>query len=88
MIGDDHVEAVMVKTLEETLADATHWSTRSMAKATGMSQAAVGRIWQAFWLKPEGFNQQDVSRRRHRSRGVLGVTRRFEDWANGQTGSK
>ena len=34
-IGDDAVEAVIVKTLEETPSDATHWSTRSMAKATG-----------------------------------------------------
>ena len=38
-ITDDEVEAVIVKTLEETPADATHWSTRSMAKATGMSQS-------------------------------------------------
>jgi transposase len=51
-IGDDDVEALVVKTLEETPADATHWSTRSMAKATGMSQSAVSRIWRAFGLKP------------------------------------
>ena len=51
-IGGDDVEAVIVKTLEETPADATHWSTRSMAKATGMSQSAVSRIWRAFGLKP------------------------------------
>ena len=51
-IGDDAVEAVVVKTLEETPIDATHWSTRSMAKATGMSQSAVSRIWRAFGLKP------------------------------------
>ncbi len=51
-IGDDDVERLIVKTLEETPADATHWSTRSMAKATGMSQSAVGRIWRAFGLKP------------------------------------
>lgn len=51
-IGDDAVEAVVVKTLEETPPDATHWSTRSMAKATGMSQSAVSRIWRAFGLKP------------------------------------
>jgi transcriptional regulator with XRE-family HTH domain len=43
---------VIVKTLEETPKDATHWSTRSMAKATGMSQSAVSRIWKAFTLKP------------------------------------
>ena len=37
-ITDDQVEELIVKTLEEKPADATHWSTRSMAKATGMSQ--------------------------------------------------
>jgi transposase len=52
LIGDDHVERVIVKTLEEQPADATHWSTRSMAQATGMSQTAVSRIWRAFALKP------------------------------------
>ena len=51
-VTDDAVEAVIVKTLEETPVDATHWSTRSMAKATGMSQSAVSRIWRAFGLKP------------------------------------
>jgi transposase len=52
MIGDDQVEAVIVKTLEQTPTDATHWSTRSMAKATGLSHASVARIWQAFGLQP------------------------------------
>jgi len=51
-ISDDDVEALIVKTLEETPLDATHWSTRSMAKASGMSQSAVSRIWRAFGLKP------------------------------------
>jgi transposase len=51
-IGDDDVERVITKTLEETPTNATHWSTRSMAKATGMSQTAVSRIWRAFGLKP------------------------------------
>jgi transposase len=51
-IGDEDVERVIVKTLEEAPPDATHWSTRSMAKATGMSQSAVSRIWRAFGLKP------------------------------------
>ena len=51
-ITDDHVEALIVATLEQTPTDATHWSTRSMAKATGMSQSAVSRIWRAFGLKP------------------------------------
>src|SRR5215510_16521530 len=51
-ITDEDVERVIVKTLEEQPADATHWSTRSMAAATGMSQSAVSRIWRAFALKP------------------------------------
>jgi transposase len=51
-ITDEQVEAVITKTLEETPTDATHWSTRSMARATGMSQTAVVRIWRAFGLKP------------------------------------
>jgi transposase len=51
-ITDADVERVIVKTLEEQPKDATHWSTRSMAAATGMSQSAVSRIWRAFGLKP------------------------------------
>jgi transposase len=51
-ITDDDVERVIVKTLEEQPGDATHWSTRSMARATGMSQTAVSRIWRAFGLGP------------------------------------
>ena len=51
-VTDEDVERVIVKTLEETPADATHWSTRSLARATGMSQSAVSRIWRAFGLKP------------------------------------
>lgn len=51
-ISDADVERVIVKTLEETPRDATHWSTRSMASATGMSQTAIRRIWGAFGLKP------------------------------------
>ena len=47
-ISDEDVERVIVKTLEEQSANATHWSTRSMAAATGMSQSAVSRIWRAF----------------------------------------
>jgi transposase len=51
-ITDEDVERVIVKTLEEQPRDATHWSTRSMAAATGMSQSAISRIWRAFALKP------------------------------------
>ena len=52
-IADEQVEAVIVKTLEEPPPNQdTHWSTRSMARATGMSQTASSRIWRAFGLKP------------------------------------
>lgn len=51
-ITDSDVEAVIVKTLESQPRDATHWSTRSMAKAAGLNQTAVSRIWRAFALQP------------------------------------
>src|SRR5437762_1289395 len=51
-VSDDDVERVIVTTLEQQPPDATHWSTRSMARATGMSQTAVSRIWRAFGLRP------------------------------------
>lgn len=51
-VTDADVERVIVTTLEAKPDDATHWSTRSMADATGMSQSAVSRIWRAFGLKP------------------------------------
>jgi transposase len=51
-ISDAKVEEVIVKTLETTPRDATHWSTRSMAVEAGLTQNAVLRIWQAFGLQP------------------------------------
>ena len=43
---------MIVKTLTEKPHDATHWSTRGLAKSLGMSQPTVSRIWKAFGLKP------------------------------------
>ena len=51
-IGDTVVERVIAKTLHEKPRDATHWSSRTMAKASGLSQTAVVRIWRAFGLQP------------------------------------
>jgi transposase len=51
-ISDEQVEAIIVKTLETTPAGETHWSTRSMAKAAGVSHTMVGRIWRTFRLQP------------------------------------
>ena len=51
-ITDEIVERVVTKTLEEKPKAATHWSTRRMAKAVGLSQTAISRVWRAFGLKP------------------------------------
>src|SRR6266545_4818277 len=52
-ITDAQVEMVIVKTLEEAPDNHdSHWSTRSMARAVGLNQTAVSRIWRAFGLKP------------------------------------
>ena len=51
-IGDDQIEAIIVKTLEQKPANATHWSTRDMARASGVSTSSVHRIWRAFSLQP------------------------------------
>lgn len=51
-ITDAQVERVLARTLEQTPRDATHWSTRAMARACGLSQSTVSRIWRAFALQP------------------------------------
>lgn len=51
-ITDRDVEQVLTLTLESTPRDATHWSTRSMARRSGLSQTAICRIWRAFALQP------------------------------------
>ncbi len=51
-ITDAQVEEVGTRTLESTPPQATHWSTRSMARATRLSHMAVARIWRAFGLQP------------------------------------
>ena len=51
-VSDEQVEKVITKTLETKPEHATHWSTRGMAKATGLSQTAISRIWRAFNLQP------------------------------------
>ena len=51
-ISDEAVDRVVTLTLESAPRDATHWSTRSLAKHCGMSQTAVARIWKAFALQP------------------------------------
>jgi transposase len=51
-IGDDKIADVVTKTLKTMPSHATHWSARSMAKASGLSVSTVHRIWSAFSLQP------------------------------------
>jgi transposase len=51
-IDDAKVESVIVQTLESQPPTATQWSTRSMARHSGISISSVGRIWRAFGLQP------------------------------------
>ena len=57
-VSDAQIERVVRLTLESLPADATHWSTRALARRSGVSQTMVSRIWRAFALQPhrvEGF---------------------------------
>ena len=51
-IDDARVDAVIAKTLEAQPMNATHWSTRLMAREAKLSQTAISRIWRAFGLQP------------------------------------
>lgn len=51
-VDDARIEAVIVRTLESLPPDATHWSSRGMAEASGLSVSTVQRIWRAFGLQP------------------------------------
>ena len=49
-VTDERVADLLVRALEATPEGATHWSTRSMAAARGLSPATVQRVWRAFGL--------------------------------------
>jgi transposase len=51
-IDDARIEALIAQTLENPPTNATHWSSRGMAKASGLSVSSVQRIWRAFGLQP------------------------------------
>lgn len=51
-IDDDRIEATIVRTLESLPSGATHWSSRGMARASGLSVSTVQRVWRAFGLQP------------------------------------
>jgi transposase len=51
-IDDARIEELIATTLNSLPSDATHWSTRSLAKKLGLSQTTVGKVWRAFGLQP------------------------------------
>ena len=61
-LGDAEIERVLVRTLESRPNGATHWSTRTMAQATGLNQTAISRIWRAFSLQPHRQESFKLSR--------------------------
>ena len=61
-ITDRQVKKVVEMTLHQKPANATHWSTRTMAAAAGISEASVRRIWRAHGLKPHQVRTFKLSR--------------------------
>jgi len=61
-LSDAQIEQVIVRTLESKPKAATHWSTRTMAEATGLNQTAISRIWRAFSLQPHRQESFKLSR--------------------------
>jgi transposase len=51
-ITDAQVEQIVIQTLESAPRGETHWSTRGLARATGLSRMTISRIWRAFGLQP------------------------------------
>jgi transposase len=61
-ITDRRVKKVVEMTLQQKPGNATHWSTRTMAAAAGISEASVRRIWRAHGLKPHRVRTFKLSR--------------------------
>ena len=51
-MSDEQVEKVVIQTLESTPRGETNWSTRGLAKASGLSRMTISRIWHAFGSQP------------------------------------
>jgi len=64
-ISPRKIKAVIEATLHTTPPNATHWSTRTMAKAQNLSEATIRRIWKQHNLKPHLVNTFKLSRDKH-----------------------
>jgi transposase len=75
-VTDEQVAELLVRTLEALPEQATHWSTRSMAAACGLSAATVQRVWRAFGLRPhrtEGFKLSSDPEFAEKVRDIVGL---------------
>ena len=75
-VTDEQIEQVIVRTLEEMPRGATHWSSRDMAKASGLGRTTIQRIWRAFGLQPhrsETFKQSNDPLLIEKVRDIVGV---------------
>jgi len=61
-ISDEKRAAIVEATLRSQPPNATHWSTRLMAQAQGVSEATVRRIWKQHGLRPHRVSTFKVSR--------------------------
>ena len=61
-IEETRVNEVVERTLREKPLHATHWSTRTMATAVGLSPASILRIWKEHGLKPHLVRSFKLSR--------------------------
>lgn len=65
--SDSDVERVLSLTLESTPSDATHWSTRSLTKVSGLRRASVHRTRKGFALRPHRTETFELSKNRYSS---------------------
>lgn len=57
----DQVRQVVETTLHQTPSDATHWSTRTLARAVGLGKTSIQKIWHEHGLKPHRVRSFKVS---------------------------
>jgi len=75
-VTDEQVEQAVIQTLESLPRGQTHWSTRELAKATGLSRRTISRIWHAFGLQPhrsETFQLSPDPQRIEKVRDIVGL---------------
>jgi len=75
-VTDEQIEQVIVRTLEEMPRGATHWSSRDLAKASGLGRTTIQRIWRAFGLQPhrsETFKQSNDPLLIEKVRDIVGL---------------